>query len=104
MIDVVVDDGRNLGTPLTQRRYAQTNHVKPVVKIFAKLTLRHHIFKVCVGGGDNADVNLQRPLLTKRLNLALLQKTQQLRLQIERQVADFVKEERAAGGCSDDAG
>jgi hypothetical protein len=65
--------------------------------------LGHHLFQVCVGGGDDSHVNLDRALLAQRLNLALLQKSENLRLHVQRQIAYLVQEERAAFGRANDA-
>ena len=72
MIDVVVDDGRNLRAPLAQGWHAQANHVQAIVKVFAETPLRDHLFKVCVSCGDDPHVNLRGALLAERLNLAFL--------------------------------
>ena len=46
---------------------------------------------------SHAHVHRLRAVLADRHDLALLEKTEQLRLDVERQVADFVQEQRAAG-------
>src|ERR1044071_9538722 len=43
MIDVVVDDRRNLRPALTQGWYTQANHIEPVIKVFTETTLRNHV-------------------------------------------------------------
>src|SRR5688500_19622725 len=103
MIDVIVDDRRNLRTTLAQWRNTQPDHVESVVKVFAESSLRHHLFQICIGSGNDADVDFRRTLFSKRLNLALLQKAQQLGLQIQWKVAYLVKKECAAGRRSNDA-
>ena len=47
---------------------------------------------------DDADVGTFRPRAPETLELVLLQDAQQLRLELERNVADLVEEERAAVG------
>src|SRR5438128_7901310 len=75
VIYVVVYDDRNLRPSLTQWRHAQTDNVQAIIKVLAKATLGHHLFEICIGGGNNAYVDLYRALLAQRLNLAFLQKT-----------------------------
>src|ERR1051325_278848 len=104
MVDVVVDDGRNLCAALAQRRDAQAYDVEAIVEVFTKTPLCDHLFKVSVGGGDDAHVNLDGTLLAEGPNLALLQKPEQLRRTVQRRVADLVQKERAAFGRADDAG
>ena len=52
--------------------------------------------EVGVGGGDDADVHLDRLVVADALELALLQHAQQLHLQRHAHRAHFVEEERAA--------
>ena len=47
---------------------------------------------------DQAEVGLDRLDAADALDLALLDRAQQLGLQVEAQVADLVEEQRAAGG------
>ena len=54
--------------------------------------------KVLVGGGDDADVRLDRRAAADRRIFALLQDAQKPRLRLHRHVADFVEEQRAAFG------
>ena len=96
MIDVVINDRGNLRSSFAQRRHAQTNHVQTIVQIFAKTALGDHLFQISVRCGDDPNVHFDGALFTKRLNLSFLSKTEQFRLQVERQVADFVEKERAA--------
>ena len=50
----------------------------------------------------HAHVHALRPGFADRHDLALLEEPQQLRLHVERQVADLVEEQRAAGGGADE--
>src|SRR5215831_2348608 len=103
MIDVVVDDCRNLRAALTQRRDPQTNYIQPVIKVFAELALSDQLFEISIGRSDDPYINLGRLLFAQRLNLSFLQEPQQLRLDIKRQVADFVDEQSAARRGANDA-
>ncbi len=47
-------------------------------------------------GGDDADVDLDRLLAAKALQLAVLDHAQQAHLRGQRQLADFVEKQRAA--------
>jgi hypothetical protein len=49
-----------------------------------------------VGGGQNAHVDRHSPVGADRAHFMFLQHTQQLDLQPQRQIADFVEEQRAA--------
>src|ERR1044072_5663209 len=91
-MDVVVDDGRNLRSPLTQRRHAQSNHVQEVRKVFTKTALGYHFFEIRVGRRDDTHINLGGSLFTQRLNLTFLKETQKLWLNVEWQIAYLVQE------------
>ena len=88
----------NLLAAIAQRRNQNADHREPVVQIFAEFALGHALFEVGIGRGDHADVDALRARFADRHDLALLEKPQQLRLHVERQVADFVEEQRAARG------
>ena len=72
--------------------------VEPVEEILAEPALLHHLPQIDVGRGDDADVDLDRLHAAEPHELALLNDAQQLGLRLERDVADFVEEDRAAVG------
>src|SRR5262245_12189734 len=49
-------------------------------------------------GGDNADIDLDALRAAEALDLTLLEHAQQLDLDVGRQIADFVEEDRGAIG------
>ena len=85
----------NFVAALTERRDGQADHIQPVEQIFAETALFDEPFEVGVGGGDDADVDVEGTGLAERIDLAGLEKAQQLRLQIEAELADLVEKERA---------
>ena len=87
---------RDLLAPLAQRRHVDADHAQPVEQILAELAFAHALLEIGVGRRDDAHVDPLRPGLADRHDLALLEEPQQLRLHVERQVADFVEEQRAA--------
>ena len=88
---------------IAQRRDVDPDDAQPVGQVLAELTLGDPLLQVGVGGGEHADIHRLRPRLADGHDLALLEEAQQLRLDVERQVADFVEEQRAAGGRADQA-
>ena len=54
-------------------------------------------------GGDDADVDVDRLRLADAAHLAAIEHAQQLRLEVERELADLVEEQRAAVGGLDQA-
>ena len=83
---------------LAQRRHPDREHVEAVVEVLAELAVLDQLDHVAVGRRDQAEVDLDRLLGADRIDLAFLQRAQQLHLRVERQLADLVEEQRAAVG------
>src|SRR4029079_4269383 len=60
--------------------------------------------QVAIGGCDDAHVHSSRMLVADALKLALLQDSQQLRLKVQRNFANFIQEKRSAIGKLKSAG
>src|SRR5262249_56837343 len=73
-------------------------HVEPVVEVLAQLAVLDELDHVAVGGRDQPEIDLDRPLGPDRVDFAGLQRAQQLDLRFERQLADLVEKQRAAIG------
>src|SRR5262249_52413502 len=80
-----------------QRRQPDREHVEPVVKILAKLSVGDGLLQIAVGGGHDPRVSAQRSCATETLELTLLQNAEELCLGGRAHFADLVEEERAAG-------
>ena len=78
--------------------------MQAIKEVFAEPAGFHIGDQVAVGGGDDAHVDLDGLASADRLDLALLQRAQQFDLRRERQLADFVEEQRAAVGLDEFAG
>ena len=87
---------RDFLAALTQRRHVDADDIQPVVEVFAKFAFGDALLEVCVGGCQHADVDALRPRLAEGHDFMLLQKSQQLGLHVERQIADLVEEEGPA--------
>ena len=86
---------RNILSALPQSWNIDRKYFQPIIKILAKCRLLHHRSQITMRGGDQADVNLVRTVAAESLEFLLLQDSQQFRLKFQRNVADFVKKERA---------
>ena len=95
---------RDVLAPHPQRRNRQRQDVEAVEQILAKLSAFDTVEQFAIGRGDDADVDLDRFAAADRLDRAFLQRAQQLHLCGQRQFADFVEEQRAAGGLDEFAG
>ena len=94
----VLDEQRDVLAAIAQRRERDREHVEPIVQVAAEAALAHFLGQIAVGRGDDAHVDVHRARAAQPLELSFLQHAQQLGLQLERQLADFVEEERAAVG------
>ena len=96
--DEEVDEHRQVLDALAQRRQPHRNHVEAVVEIFAERAVLDRALEVDVGRRDQPERGADRPSAADALDLALLDRAQQLGLQVELQIADLVEEQRAAVG------
>src|SRR5262245_4110368 len=95
LADEVIDESIDVLRPLTERRYRDREDVQAVVQIVTEAAPFHHPCDVPVRGGDQTDVDVDRPCPAETLELAFLQHAEELRLQLERDLAHLVQEERA---------
>src|SRR5579872_542294 len=86
----------NVFAAFAQRWQCQRNDVEAVVKIGTELATFDHRAERNVGGGDDADVDVYGAGFPKTFEFALLQNTEELRLQVQRHLADFVQQDGAA--------
>ena len=82
--------------PLAQRRQLQGEHVQAEQQVVAEAALGHRALEVAVARGDQADVDLDRLAAADAVDLALLDRAQQLGLQARVHLADLVEQQRAA--------
>ena len=94
----IIKQQRNVADPLAQSGRIERQHIKPVIQVFAEAAGGNFRLEVTVGRGDHPHVDRYRTRGTHRVNGALLQYPQQLNLQFQRQIADFVQEDGATVG------
>ena len=94
----VAEQGQDVLTPLAQGAQADRHHGQAIVEVFAKATGGHLAAQVTVGGGDHPHVQVQRTPTTHSLHLAFLQHAQQLGLQRQGHLGDFIQQQGAALG------
>ncbi|MNZ97712.1 hypothetical protein D3C78_1169650 [compost metagenome] len=83
---------------LAQGRQYDADAVDPVEQVFAKLFVLHQALEVAVRGADQRDVDVLFFARPQGRDLAVLQHSQQARLQGQGHVADFIEKQRAAMG------
>ena len=69
-----------------------------MIEIGAKASVADLLLEIAIRGGNHADIHLVNPVAADPLDLALLQGTQQLRLQLQGKLSDLIEEERALVG------
>src|SRR6185436_17184045 len=95
-VDEVPRQRRNVGRTIAQRRNDDRKHRQPEIQILAVLPRRHGGLQVPVRRRHHAHVDVQRRRAADALERLLLERAQDLRLQRQRQIADFIEEQRAA--------
>ena len=81
---------RDVLQPLSQRRKHDGKDVETVIEVRAEALLGDRALEVTIRGRDQPHVRLQRLRSAHPLELAVLQHAQELRLQLQRKVADLV--------------
>ena len=84
--------------PLAQGGNANRQHVQAVEEILAETAGGGQGLQVLVGGGNDADIAVNRGIAPHALELVFLQQPQQFRLRARGHVAHFVHEDGAAVG------
>jgi hypothetical protein len=92
----VLDQHRDVFAPFAQGRNRDGDHIQAVVQILLELAAAHELPQIAIGRSDDAHVDLLRTLRAERLELAILQHAQQLRLHSDADGGDLVEEDRAA--------
>ena len=94
----MVGQQRNVFAPFGQWRNGQRHHVETVVQILTKLARRHAGLEIAVRSGNQPHVHVNQLRRPDRPHLTLLNHTQQLDLQQQRHVTDFIQKQRTAPG------
>src|SRR5262249_7923790 len=81
---------------LPQRRQRNLHHGEPEVEIGAEAARVHLGAQVAVRRGDDAQVDGDELVRADAPDLAVLERAQELRLEIRREIADLVEKERPA--------
>jgi hypothetical protein len=97
-VDEVADERVDVFGPFAKRRYGDRKHVQAVVQVVAEVLRFDHLVEMPVRRSDHSHVDSDRPRPAESLELLLLQHPEQLRLQLERDLAHLVQEERATVG------
>jgi len=89
---------RDVADALPQRRQMDLRDVQAVVQVAAKTPALHLGTQVAVGRGNDTDIDAPRLHTPHAQHFPRLEHAQQLRLQGQGQLADFIEKQRAAVG------
>src|SRR5215470_14010195 len=89
---------RNVFATFAQRRQCDRKDIEAVIEIRAKLSITHGLLEIAVCGRDDAHVDLQRVTSSDAFKLTFFQHAQQLGLQIEWELSDFIEKDRSVVG------
>ena len=87
---------RNVLRPLPQRRDADVEGAEPVVKVRTKTAVADGVLQIGVARREDADVDRDLLHTADRADGALLKRAQQLRLDLQLHLGNFVEQQRAA--------
>ena len=93
----VIHERRQVARALTEGRQSDHAGGEPVVQVLAEPAGRHLGAQVAVRGGDDPDVDGDRAIGPQPADGPLLHHAQELHLRGQRELADLVEKERAAG-------
>ena len=102
-VEEVLGEQGNVFAAGAQRRQIDGDDVEAVEEIFAEAAVADFLAQVDVGGGEDADVDLNLLNAAEVHEAAVLQDAQDLGLRVHAHGGDFVEEERAAVGDFEEA-
>ena len=97
----MIDQRGDVFFALAQRRQTNVDDVQPEIKVAAKGAFFHFLGQIAIGGGDDAEIRAPGDQRSHRTEFLFLQDPQQLGLQVQGQLADFVEKRGAAVGRFD---
>src|SRR5690349_284640 len=87
---------RDIVCAIAKRRQAKRNHIQTEVQVTAERALLHFGGEITVCRRDDTEIRLANLCGADRTKLLLLKNTQELGLQVQRKLSDFIEERRAA--------
>src|SRR5262249_27782556 len=98
-VEEVLDQERDVLEPIAQGWHHEAHHGEPIEEVRAEAARLDLVAEVPVRRRNDAYVDLVGLVAADAAHRAALEDAQQLGLQIERELADLVEEERAARGA-----
>src|SRR5882672_2630282 len=98
-VDDRVGQYRYVFNALPEGRHPQFDDVDPIEEVLAKFAFGHQVRELSMGRRQDAHIDRGLARLADGAHGFLLDEAQQLHLHVQRQVCDFVQEERAGFRC-----
>jgi hypothetical protein len=92
----VIYKQRNIICSFAQRRELDRKNIQSIVQIHAEPSFTYHLLKILVCRRHYAHIDSSCLRTPKPFDFLLLNRTQELGLEFERQFANFVEQKRAA--------
>src|SRR5216683_5006405 len=89
--DEMADEQRDIALPFPEGWHADREHVQPVIEVGAELSTENHSLEVAMSCRDDPNIDLLSSGAAQSLELPLLNRTQQLGLQLKRDVPNFIQ-------------
>src|SRR5437879_4438614 len=91
----MLEQNRNIGRAPTERGHLEGQDVHAEEEVLAKSAVAHHLFQGPVGRGDHSRVGLYLSNAADAAKFFLLQDPEQLGLNFQRELSDFVEKNRS---------
>ena len=86
----IVNQERNVFAPFAKRRNLNRANIQSVKKVFAELVVTYHALQIAMRCGNQANVHANGFRTPQTFKFVFLQSAQQLWLQLETDIANFI--------------
>src|SRR5260370_34213605 len=90
LVGEVADEKRNVVTTFSQRRDIDRKNLQAIVKVTAKLLFHDHLTEIGIRSRQQSDIDPLCASTAQSFALLFLEHSEELRLQFERYIADFI--------------
>src|SRR5260370_39648033 len=94
----MADEKRNVFVAISQRGNIDRKNFQPVVQITPKFLVSDHLLQIAVRRRDQADIHFPRMRAAETFKFPFLDRSQELRLNLNRDTSHLIQEKRALIG------
>ncbi len=99
----MIDEGRNVLSPLPQGGEKDGHNVESIVEVFPERLVSEGLFQIPVGSRRNPDIDLDGLIASHPLKFLFLEHPQQFHLKGRRKIADLIEEDASPVGLLEPA-